>query len=343
MAPPIDPTIPPMEARPVAELPSGPQWRYEPKWDGFRCLAFRDGDDVALRSKSGQDLGRYFPDVAAALAALPARRFALDGEIVIPVERRLSFEALQLRLHPAESRVRKLAAEHPAVFVVFDLLAAPDGSVLLERPFAERRRALEGFIAAQGANAGLRLSPNTADRGAALGWLRQLGPDIDGIIAKRADLPYLSGTRDGMGKFKPTRTADCVVGGFRYGRATNLVGSLLLGLYGDDGLLHHVGFTASLSARDKPALTARLEQLVAPPGFTGRAPGGPSRWSTERSGEWQPLRPELVVEVRYDHVTDRRFRHGTTLLRWRPDKAPRQCTFDQLAQAGDDALTLLSP
>jgi ATP-dependent DNA ligase len=343
MALPIDPTIRPMEARPVAELPSGPQWRYEPKWDGFRCLAFRDGDNVELRSKSGQKLERYFPDVAAALAALPARRFAIDGEIVIPVERRLSFEALQLRLHPAESRVRKLAAEHPAVFIVFDLLAAPDGSVLLEYPFAERRRALEDFIAAQGNGGEVRLSPSTPDRDAALGWLGRLGADIDGVIAKREDLPYLSGTRDGMQKFKPRRTVDCVVGGFRYGRNTRLVGSLLLALYGDDGLLHHVGFTATLPARDKPALTARLEQLVAPPGFTGRAPGGPSRWSTERSAEWRPLRPELVVEVRYDHVTDNRFRHGTTLLRWRPDKAPRQCTFDQLTQTDDGALALLSP
>ncbi len=341
MALPIDPTIPPMEARPVAELPSGAQWHYEPKWDGFRCLSFRDGDDIELRSKSGQMLGRYFPDVTAAFAALPARRFAIDGEIVIPVERRLSFEALQLRLHPAESRVLKLAAENPAVFVVFDLLAAADGSVLLEHPFAERRRALEKFVAAQGDSAGLRLSPSIVDRDAALGWLRRIGADIDGIIAKRVDLPYMSGTRDGMLKYKPRHTADCVVGGFRYGRTTSLVGSLLLGLYGEDGLLHHVGFTATVPARDKPALTARLEQLVGRPGFTGRAPGGPSRWSTERTGDWHPLRPELVVEVRYDHVTDSRFRHGTTLLRWRPDKTPRQCTFDQLTQTSDSALSLL--
>jgi ATP-dependent DNA ligase len=193
--------------------------------------------------------------------------------------------------------------------------------------------------------AGLRLSPSTPERAAALGWLDRLGPDIDGIIAKRADLPYLAGSRDGMQKYKLLRSADCVVGGFRYGKGSDLVGSLLLGLYDSDGLLHHAGFTAALAARDKPDLTRRLEQLVAPPGFTGRAPGGPSRWSPRnsngRSGEWQPLRPELVVEVRYDQVTDRRFRHGTTLLRWRPDKAPEQCTFDQLPTAGDDALSLL--
>ena len=333
-----------MEARPVAALPAGPQWRYEPKWDGFRCLAFRDGDSIELRSKSGQSLGRYFPDVLAALAALTSRCFVLDGEIVIPVERRLSFEALQLRLHPAESRVRKLAAEHPALYVAFDLLAtARDHTVLLliEEPFAERRRTLETFMAEQPPTDAIRLSPSVTDRDAALAWLDRLGADIDGVIAKRADLPYLSGSRDGMQKYKLQRTADCVVGGFRYGQNSSLVGSLLLGLYDEAGLLHHAGFTATLPARDKPELTRRLESLVEPPGFTGRAPGGPSRWSTERSGEWQPLRPELIVEVRYDQVTERRFRHGTTLLRWRPDKAPRQCTFDQLPEAGDGALALL--
>src|SRR5438067_10708458 len=312
---PLDMNTPPMEARPVADLPSGDQWRYEPKWDGFRCLAFRDGEHVALRSKSGQDLGRYFPDVVTALGALAARQFVLDGEIVIPIERRLSFEALQLRLHPAESRVRKLAAEHPALYVVFDLLVAPDGRPLVEKPLSERRRALEGFIAAQGDAAGIRLSPSIADREAALGWLDRLGTDIDGVIAKRADLPYLAGSRDGMQKYKLTRTADCIVGGFRYNAKAPLVGSLLLGLYDDAGLLNHVGFTATLPARDKPELTRRLEKLVAPPGFTGRAPGGSSRSSTERSGEWPPLRPELVVEARYYHVSENRLRHGTTLLR----------------------------
>jgi len=338
---PLDMNTPPMEARPVADLPSGDQWRYEPKWDGFRCLAFRDGEHVALRSKSGQDLGRYFPDVVTALGALAARQFVLDGEIVIPIERRLSFEALQLRLHPAESRVRKLAAEHPALYVVFDLLVAADGRLLTEKPFTDRRQALEKFVAAQGDAPGIRLSPSIADRVAALGWIERLGGDIDGVIAKRADLPYLAGSRDGMQKYKLGRTADCVVGGFRYGKDSDLVGSLLLGLYDEAGLLNHVGFTATLPAKDKPALTRRLEQLVEPPGFTGRAPGGPSRWSTERSGEWQPLRPELVVEVRFDHVTEGRFRHGTTLLRWRPDKAPRQCRFDQLPAGEGGALALL--
>lgn len=338
---PIDTNTPPVEARAVTELPSGAQWRYEPKWDGFRCLAFRDGEAIELRSKSGQPLGRYFPDVAAALLALRAQRFALDGEIVIPVARRLSFEALQLRLHPAESRVRKLAAEHPAVYIGFDLLEDDSGRALLDLPFERRRHALEDLFASEPAAPSLRLSPSTADRQAALSWLDTLTGEIDGVIAKRADLPYLAGTRDAMQKYKRQKTADCVVGGFRYGKNSDLVGSLLLGLYDEAGLLHHVGFTATLPARDKPALTRRLEGLVAPPGFTGRAPGGPSRWSTERSGEWQPLKPELVVEVRYDQVTEGRFRHGTTLLRWRPDKAPHQCTFEQLPDAGSGAALAL--
>jgi ATP-dependent DNA ligase len=341
MALPLDSDNPPMEARPVSTLPEGEQWRYEPKWDGFRCLAFRDRETVELRSKSGQSLGRYFPDVVATVAALAARQFVLDGEIIIPVERRLSFEALQLRLHPAASRVKKLAAEHPAVYIAFDLLVGPDSKLLTDLPFTERRRALEAFFATEHRSPAIRLSPSIADRAAALGWLDRLGGDIDGIIAKRADLPYLSGSRDGMQKYKLTRTADCVVGGFRYNANSPLVGSLLLGLYDEAGLLNHVGFTATLQAAEKPALTRRLERLVKPPGFTGRAPGGPSRWSTARSGEWQPLRPELVVEVRYDHVSEGRFRHGTTLLRWRPDKAPRQCTFDQLPAPRGGALDLL--
>ena len=311
------------------------------EWYGFRCLAFRDGDTVELRSKSGQPLGRYFPDVATAIGGLAARQFVLDGEIIIPIERRLSFEALQLRLHPAASRVNKLAAEHSAVYIAFDLLVGRDGKRLTDLPFTERRRALEGFLAAEHGSRAVRLSPSVADRAVALGWLDRLGGDIDGIIAKRADLPYLSGSRDGMQKYKLTRTADCVVGGFRYNANSPLVGSLLLGLYDDDGLLNHVGFTSALPAKEKPAQTRRLEQLVEPPGFTGRAPGGPSRWSTERSGQWQPLRPELVVEVRYDHVSEGRFRHGTTLLRWRPDKAPRQCTFGQLPAPRGGALDLL--
>jgi ATP-dependent DNA ligase len=240
----------------------------------------------------------------------------------------LSFEALQMRLHPAESRVRKLAKETPAELMLFDLLEL-DGKSLIDRPLSERREKLEEFFEKNGAP-GLHLSPAARDRKTALAWLNRSGGALDGVIAKRTELEYRSGER-AMIKVKQQRTADCVVGGFRYAEKKKEVGSLLLGLYDDDGLLHHVGFTSAIPARDRPALTNKLEELVEPPGFTGSAPGGPSRWNTERTAQWQPLRPLLVVEVRYDQVTARRFRHGTGFVRWRPDKAPRQCTFDQLA------------
>lgn len=321
----------PMEARSVATLPEGEGWLYEPKWDGFRCLAFRDRGALELRSKSGQPLARYFPDAAAALLGLPRARFALDGELLVPKGAGFDFEELQLRLHPAASRVAKLAAAHPAVYVVFDLLAE-DGAALMDRPLAERRPKLEAFCADLGSPA-IRLSPASLDRAEALAWLDRFGTALDGVVAKRLDLPYRSGERDGMVKWKRLRTADCVVGGFRYGSGSRLVGSLLLGLYDEDGRLHHVGFTSTLPRAERPALTRRLEKLRRPPGFDGRSPGGPSRWATERSAAWEPLAPELVVEVRYDHVTGGRFRHGAKLLRWRPDKAPRQCGFDQLEGA----------
>ena len=253
----------------------------------------------------------------------------MDGELLVPKDGGYDFEELQLRLHPAASRVAKLAAAHPAVYVLFDLLA-DDRTKLVEQPLAERRRRLEAFHAGLGAE-DVQLSPATTDREAALRWLDDLGPSLDGVVAKRLDLPYRAGERDGMVKWKRLRTADCVVGGFRYGKDSEQVGSLLLGLYDEEGRLNHVGFTSTLPREERPALTRRLENLRKPPGFDGRAPGGPSRWSTERSGAWEPLAPKLVVEVRYDHVTGGRFRHGTALLRWRPDKAPRQCTFEQLS------------
>ena len=317
-----------MEAQLAAELPEGKGWQYEPKWDGFRCIARRDGAEVEMQSRSGKDLGRYFPEVLAMLARVKERRFTLDGELILPLADRLDFEALQLRLHPAESRVRRLAAETPAELVLFDVLEIGADN-LAGRPLAERREALERFHAAN-AVPGLHLSPATRDRDVALGWLRRSGGALDGAVAKRLDQPYRFGER-AMVKVKQLRTADCVVGGFRYAEKKHEVGSLLLGLYDEAGLLHHVGFTSAIPAIERPALTEKLESLVAPPGFTGNAPGGPSRWSTERSMAWEPLRPELVVEVRYDQVTGRRFRHGTALMRWRPDKAPAQCTFDQLA------------
>jgi ATP-dependent DNA ligase len=327
----IKPPFPPMEALSVDEIPRGDDWQYEPKWDGFRCLAFRDGDDVQLQSKAGQPLARYFPEIVEAIKELPAKQFIIDGELVIPEEHRLSFDELLLRLHPAESRVRKLAAAHPALLIVFDLLADEPKSKLADAPLRERRKALEKFAKANFAKARrVRLSPATTEFEQAHAWFSTPGESLDGVIAKRADLPYRSGERDGMVKVKPIRTVECVVGGFRYGEKTNVIGSLLLGLYDDVGLLHHVGFTSSIKKEDRPALTKKLEKLKGE-GFTGRAPGGPSRWSTERSGEWVRLKPDLVVEVSYDHFTGGRFRHGTKFLRWRPDKAPRQCTLEQVA------------
>jgi ATP-dependent DNA ligase len=320
----------PMEAMLAEELPDGPGWQYEPKWDGFRCLARRDGAEVELISKSGKPLARYFPDMVEAIAALKARRFLIDGELVIPAGDALSFEALQLRLHPAESRVRKLAAETPAEFILFDLLEL-DGRSLEASSQAERRAELERFFADNPAPS-IKLSPATTDRDIAHGWLERSGGALDGVIAKRLDLPYRHGER-AMIKVKQRRTADCVVGGFRYASKEREVGSLLLGLFDEEGLLHHVGFTSAIPASEKKELTGMLEKLAGGPGFTGRAPGGPSRWSNARSEQWESLLPKLVVEVRYDQVTDRRFRHGTALLRWRPDKDPKQCTFEQLAPA----------
>jgi ATP-dependent DNA ligase len=317
-----------MEALLAAELPEGEGWQYEPKWDGFRCIARRDGDEVQMISRSGKDLGRYFPEVLDLLRSTRERRFTLDGELILPLGDRLDFEALQLRLHPAESRIRRLARETPAQLMLFDLLELA-GESLSEKPLAERRKALERFYA-KNKLPGLHLSPATTDRDVALGWLKRGGGALDGVIAKRVDLEYRSGER-AMVKVKQQRTADCVVGGFRYAEKKAEVGSLLLGLYDDQRLLHHVGFTSAIPAKERPQLTKDLQRLIEPPGFTGSAPGGPSRWSTERTGQWEPLRPELVVEVRYDQVTGRRFRHGTGFLRWRPDKDPKDCTFDQLA------------
>ena len=323
----LRPPLPPMEAKPVESLPDGEGWQYEPKWDGFRCLVFRDGDAVELQSKAERPLGRYFPEVVEAVRALPAARLVVDGELIIPVGGALSFDALQLRLHPAESRIRKLAAATPARLMLFDCLEL-DGERLAATPLSRRRAALEAFHDRVGRD-DIPLSPCTLEREVACGWLATAGDALDGVVAKRRDGVYQPGER-AMLKVKQLRTADCVVGGFRYGVDGRSVGSLLLGLYNEEGRLDHVGFTSAIPAAERAELTGRLEAMVEPPGFTGRAPGGPSRWSTERSGEWQPVRAELVAEVRYDHVTGDRFRHGTKFLRWRPDKAPRQCRMEQL-------------
>jgi ATP-dependent DNA ligase len=336
-----------MEARSVDAIPQGEEWQYEPKWDGFRCLLSRQGDKVGLRSKSGEDLTRYFPELVDAALRLKAKTFLLDGEIVVPHGKALSFDDLLQRIHPAASRVSKLSEETPALFLAFDLLATAADKKLSVRPLSTRRPALEAFANVQfKSNPTFRLSPATMSYATAKKWLAQAGGGCDGVIAKRIDLPYQSGNRDGMQKIKNFRSADCVVGGFRY--ATNrldgkkVVGSLLLGLYDKDGLLHHVGFTSAIKQQEKPALTAKLEPLIAKPGFTGNAPGGPSRWSTERSAQWCPLKPKLVVEVAYDHFSGERFRHGTSILRWRPDKAPKQCRFDQLKQKAADPMKLLA-
>jgi ATP-dependent DNA ligase len=319
----------PMEAKLVTELPDEPGWQFEPKWDGFRCLAYHAGSQVDLRAKSGKPLARYFPEVVAMLKALPQKTFIVDGELAIPIGDALSFDALQMRIHPAESRIKKLAVETPASLILFDMLLDAKSRSLIEMPLTKRRAALEGFYKAAGEIEGLKLSTYTLDRDKARRWLDDARGSLDGVVAKRIDGAYLPGER-AMLKVKRLRTADCVVGGFRYASGTNEVGSLLLGLYDEDGKLDHVGFTSTISNAERPALTKQLEALVAPPGFTGKAPGGPSRWSTERTGEWEPVKPKLVVEVRYDHVTGDRFRHGTKLVRFRPDKAPRQCTFEQL-------------
>lgn len=327
----LQPPYPPMEALLVDSIPEGPEWRYEPKWDGFRCIAYRDASEVVLQSKAGQPLQRYFPELVKAILKLKPAQFVLDGEIVVPVGGQLVFDELLLRIHPAKSRVEKLAQEHPASLIAFDLLEDERGNVLVEKNFVERRRRLDLFARNYFAeSSSVRLSPITDNIAIVERWFEQGGASLDGIIAKRADMPYRSGERTAMQKFKNIRTADCVIGGFRYGSKGGQVGSLLLGLYDDAGVLHHVGFTSGIKASERPALTRKLEALIDPPGFTGRAPGGPSRWSTERSGEWKPLAPKLVIEVAYDHFTQGRFRHGTRFVRWRPDKAPRQCTFEQL-------------
>jgi ATP-dependent DNA ligase len=333
---PLKPPYPPMEAQLVEEIPTGEEWQYEPKWDGFRCVAFRDGEKIELQSKAGQSLTRYFPDVVAALAEIKARHYVLDGEIVVPINGALSFDDLLQRIHPAESRVKKLAAQTPGTYIVFDLLSDEKGRPLVDQPLENRRAKLEAFAADHiGKAEHVKLSPATRDIKVVKKWFSSVGSSLDGVIAKRLDLPYQSGNRDGMVKIKNMRTAECVVGGFRYGSKSDLIGSLLLGLYDDAGLLHHVGFTSSIKAKDKPKLTQQLKQLQESggqaTGFTGRAPGGPSRWSTEPTGEWEALPPKLVVEVQYDHFSGGRFRHGTKLLRWRPDKPPKQCTMDQVA------------
>jgi ATP-dependent DNA ligase len=328
-------TTQPMEAKLLGALPQEGRWQFEPKWDGFRAIASRNDDAIELMSKSGKSLARFFPEIVAALATVPERSFVVDGELILPVDDILSFDALQARLHPAASRIRKLSVETPAQLMLFDCLALGD-HLYTDKPLAERRRAVEHFHALAGnTDMGRRiflLSPAAESRAVAAAWLASSGGALDGVIAKPLDEPYRPGER-AMRKVKQRRTADCAVGGFRRAKDGSLVVSLLLGLYDDAGLLNHVGFTSALGNQDKRALTEKLEKLIAPPGFTGKAPGGPSRWTGGRESLWYPLKPELVVEVAYDQVTADRFRHGTSLVRWRLDKAPGQCRMDQLQHA----------
>jgi ATP-dependent DNA ligase len=265
----------------------------------------------------------------------------LDGELAIPVNHALSFDELQLRLHPAASRVAKLANANPAIFIVFDLLAQ-DRQLFLKKLLRDRRKALEKFARTNFKSSGaIRLSPATPDLRQARKWFEQTGGDLDGVISKRFDMSYASGERTAVVKIKQIRSADCVVGGFRYASGAKVLGSLLLGLYGDGGLLHHVGFTSAFETEERRALTKKFEALRKAPDFTGNAPGGPSRWRTERSGEWEPIDPRVVVEVAYDHFTGGRFRHGTKIVRWRKDKAPKQCTMGQVEGREGKSLALL--
>ena len=381
---PLQPPYPAAEAKSVKEVPRGSEWLYEPKWDGFRCLAFRSGDEVVLQSKAGQPLTRYFPEIAEALRTLPARKFVLDGEIVVASPNgfdnagntgvALDFDALLQRIHPAASRIQRLARETPATYMVFDLLVEERGHSIIDRPLSARRDHLHNFAERflVRPNARLKLSPATIELRIAEKWMREgAASGWDGVVAKRLDCEYTSGERTGMVKVKRIRAADCVIGGFRWlrgaaetgktaaGKSTTSktahsnsvpiakkkpgheVGSLLLGLYNNRGELDHVGFSASFSREDRKKLKAILQPLIAGParnsgdagsgGFTGKAPGGPSRWTRDdRDTEWVPLKPRLVGEFQYDHFSGGRFRHGTKFLRWRPDKKPRQCTMEQL-------------
>jgi ATP-dependent DNA ligase len=318
----------PMEALLVEVLPPPPGWQYEPKWDGFRAIAARDGDACEIWSKAGKPLGRYFPEVLACLRRVKTRHLLLDGELVIPVDGRLSFEALQARLHPAASRIAKLSRETPAQLLLFDCLLV-GGRTLRDAPLRERRWELEKLIASFDDPA-LTLSPASLDPDRALAWLASSGGALDGVIAKPLDGRYEAGVR-AMRKVKQRRTADCVVGGYRQ-TAAGGVASLLLGLYNPKGELDLVGFCSAFPAAERAALAKTLGKTERGAGFTGVAPGGPSRWNPEKSGDYIALEHSLVAEVLYDQVTAGRFRHAAKFLRWRPDKAPRQCDRNQLAR-----------
>ena len=339
---PIAPPVPPMLAKLATDLPEGESWLFEPKWDGFRALVFRAGDEIYTQSRDLRPLDRYFPELAPAFRRVLPARCVIDGEIVIATAHGLDFDALQLRLHPAASRVQKLAAETPSSFVAFDLLGVDDRD-LRARPQAERRRALEQAL--RRAAGGVHLTPCSRDRAVARDWFHRFeGAGLDGVVAKHESTTYQPGKR-AMVKVKHVRTADCVVAGFRWhkhGRGT-LVGSLLLGLYDDAGALHHVGVTSAFTMEMRRRLAEELKPLRkrALEGHPWREwagageddvrmPGGHSRWSAGKDLSWEPLRIERVCEVKYDHLQGDRFRHATVFGRWRPDKRPADCRYDQL-------------
>jgi ATP-dependent DNA ligase len=316
-----------MEAVSVSAIPTGDRWQYEPKWDGFRCLAFRDGNKVELQSKSQKILTAYFPEVAGALLNLAPATFVLDGEIVIPVSGELSFDHLLMRLSRAQGGVKRQAADFPAVMFVFDILA--DNSLLTAETMAIRRARLERFARSYlDDNGTIRLSPATTDIEVARKWLSMAGRSLDGVIAKRLDLPYQPGTSRGMQKIKRLRTVDCVVGGVTYSADKKAVSYLHLGLY-DGGLLNFVG-SAPLPSAEGKKIAPLIEGIIEPPGFTGKAPGEIRGQFGQVISEWFPLLPSLVAEVQYDHFTGGRFRHGAKFLRWRPDKEPAACALDQV-------------
>ena len=347
---PVNPPVSPMLAKLARELPTGPGMFYEPKWDGFRCIVFRDGDDIELGSRNERPLTRYFPELLEPMRSQLPERCVLDGEIVIAGSEGLDFNALLQRVHPAESRVRMLAETTPASFVAFDLLALGDRDMRAE-PFTERRRALEQCTAK--VEPPLYSTPATTSPEVAMDWFGRFeGAGLDGVVAKRPDDQYREGERI-MVKVKHERTADCVVGGFRWHKQDGQVGSLLLGLYDDSGRLHHVGVCSAFTAARRRELTNELEpyrpDAGAPAGshpWVGsaegtRMPGGQSRWTGGRDLSWEVLRPELVCEVAYDHLQGDRFRHATSFRRWRTDRTPETCTYAQLEAVAPAELSAL--
>jgi ATP-dependent DNA ligase len=341
MALPFSPPLSPMLARAQDAIPEGDGWRYEPKWDGFRAIVFRDGQDVHIGSRGEKPLHRYFPELLPVLREALPRTAVVDGEIITPVDGRLEFDVLQQRIHPAASRIQLLSRETPATFVAFDLLAAA-GRDLRPRPLARRWERLAKLLGPGAATFGdilspgpqVLLTPQTADPREAARWLKDLEiSGLDGIIAKKDDLPYRPGERV-MVKVKRVKTADVVVAGYRVHKSGDGVGSLLLGLYDHHGALHHVGFSGAFPAKQRRELLETLRPLEGGDAFgPGAGPGGPSRWRQEER-EWVPLEPKLVAEVAYDHVTSYRFRHGVRILRWRNDKPPMGCTLDQILPGG---------